>query len=75
LLLLKADVKKIGCGIENSLLHLNEREVRPDRLRIEVILRSANQFREIASFVVPNFLGARMYLLFLGEQHIEFTLG
>ena len=42
LLLLEADVKKIGSCVQNSLLHLHEGKIRAHRLGIELIFRAAN---------------------------------
>ena len=42
LFLLEADVEEVRGGVEDSLLHLHEREVRADGLRVEVILAATH---------------------------------
>src|SRR3984957_2113289 len=42
LFLLEADVEEVGAGVEDSLLHPHEGEVRTDGLRVEVILVATN---------------------------------
>ena len=55
-----------GC-VENSLLYLCEGEVGTHRLRIEVVLRAAHQFRDITRLVVRYFLRSWVSLLFFRE--------
>jgi len=42
LFLLKADVEKVGGGVENALLYFHEGEIGADGLRIEIVLGAAH---------------------------------